>query len=635
MNAAAERGETALAEATRAQTLAARPDVSVWVSANAGSGKTRVLTNRVARLLLAGADPSRILCLTYTKAAAAEMQNRLFLMLGDWTMAEDEALRGALAALLSEGEAAPDGAALAAARRLFARALETPGGLRIQTIHAFCEGLLSRFPLEAGVSPQFEVIDEAAADALIADARDEAVTRAVEADPALAPALDLVMARLKEGGFDELIAAMRAKRGAYESAGGEDALARFLGAEPGRGVGALIDAWAAESDRAALRSMASAFAQSEKKSSAPAARALAIAADESASPAAAFEALAAALLKQDGAPKTHNFPAKDVTVSDPTLEPRLRALQEALSALREAILAAERFEASAAAARLAGAILSGYQQRKAERAALDYDDLIQSAVGLLTRSEARDWVRYKLDGGVEHILVDEAQDTSPGQWRAIEALSEEFFAGAGVERFGADEETPPQPRTLFAVGDEKQSIYSFQGAAPELLSRKGAAFAAQAEAAGARFERADMATSFRSTPAVLGFVDRVFASAEARRGLSFGPDAASGAPASVRHRAFRSAAPGQVDLWPLLEPAETGEEPPWDEPVDAPPPDDPKARLARLVAEEIVGWIDAEPLPAQGRAIRPGDVLILVRTREPYSSLLIKALKGLGAPVSG
>ncbi|MEM9724415.1 MAG: UvrD-helicase domain-containing protein, partial [Pseudomonadota bacterium] len=333
------------------------------------------------------------------------------------------------------------------------------------------------------------------------------------------------------------------------------------------------------------------------------------------------------------------------------LEPRVRALQTELEELGARINAAERLADSRAAVHIAAAILGGYAQSKTERAALDYDDLIRSAVALLTRGEARDWVRYKLDGGVEHILVDEAQDTSPEQWRAIEALSEEFFAGRGAfddrgpsaepgAAEGAEPHAPPLDRTIFAVGDEKQSIYSFQGAAPELLSEKRRAFEMRSAAAArehdpnapSRFASVTMGVSFRSAPAVLRFVDRVFAPEEARRGLSF---EANGEGPVVRHTAHRAAAPGQVDLWPVLPAADKTEEPPWDAPVDAPAADDPRARLAELVADEIVGWIGREPLPARGRAIRAGDVLVLLRQREPFSPLIIKALKSRGAPVAG
>src|SRR6478752_6304762 len=158
MNDAAFQPPDARDETRRKQNLASDPSRSVWVSANAGSGKTHVLTQRVIRLMLSGARPSSILCLTYTKSAASEMSNRVFERLARWTAMDDAALSKEIAEV--EGKL-PDRITLANARKLFARALETPGGLKIQTIHAFCEKLLKRFPLEAGVSPSFTVMDDA------------------------------------------------------------------------------------------------------------------------------------------------------------------------------------------------------------------------------------------------------------------------------------------------------------------------------------------------------------------------------------------------------------------------------------------------------------------------------------------
>ena len=180
-------------DATRAQIGAANPEGSVWLAANAGSGKTRVLTDRVAWLLLEGTSPERILCLTYTKAAAGEMQNRLFARLGAWAMLPDDALRAEITRLgAARGTIAPE--RLRLARTLFARAIETPGGLKIQTIHAFCASLLRRFPLEAGVSPAFSEMDETATARLHAEVLDE-----MAADPATAPLVDAMAARLTDG----------------------------------------------------------------------------------------------------------------------------------------------------------------------------------------------------------------------------------------------------------------------------------------------------------------------------------------------------------------------------------------------------------------------------------------------------
>lgn len=224
-------------EASERQVQAADPRASTWLSANAGSGKTRVLTDRVARLLLDGVEPQRILCLTYTKAAASEMQNRLFRRLGEWAMLEDAALRAALDAL---GVEAVGHEVLAQARRLFARAIETPGGLRIQTIHSFCATLLRRFPLEAGVSPQFTELDDRAARLLRDEILEEMADRTA---PALVAELARAYTGEEFGALAEEVARNRAGlvppldaaacRALYGVTGGADELLAqvFLGGE--------------------------------------------------------------------------------------------------------------------------------------------------------------------------------------------------------------------------------------------------------------------------------------------------------------------------------------------------------------------------------------------------------------------
>ena len=145
------------------------------MSANAGTGKTHVLTMRVLRLLLADTPPERILALTYTKAAAAEMSKRVFDHLAGWVTAPDDKLEGKLKELLDR---APTWDEMQRARQLFAIAIETPGGLKVQTIHAFCERLLQRFPLEAGVAPGFAILDDQERNALLREAIDEVLTEA-------------------------------------------------------------------------------------------------------------------------------------------------------------------------------------------------------------------------------------------------------------------------------------------------------------------------------------------------------------------------------------------------------------------------------------------------------------------------
>lgn len=620
---AARRAHSPAAEA---QIAAADPQATVWVSANAGSGKTRVLTTRVARLLLAGAAPARILCLTYTKAAAAEMQTRLYKMLGGWAMLEDAALEKALDGILGADEPAVAPDDLAEARRLFARALETPGGLKIQTIHAFCESLLGRFPLEAGVSPHSEVADDAAAAELLAAARDRVMLDRFE-NPELAAAVDTVLANAGAGALDELTREIVGARDAYAEAGGRKELAQLLGVSPEADPARLRADWTRRLDRAELEELGAFFLATGKEKLVKPGRALRAAAAATTSEE-TLRALAAALLTSTGEVRSsRGFPAKADMKDAPSVGPRVEALLRDYADFRADLAAAELLTRTDALRIFAGALLTHYQAMKSARALLDYDDLIGRAVALLTRSEARDWVRYKLDGGVEHILVDEAQDTSPEQWTAVAALAEEFFAGDGVEKTQTGARPPLQP-TIFAVGDEKQSIYSFQGAAPELLSEMGARIKERAAAAGRRFDQSGLATSFRSTPAILSFVDQVFAPDAAKKGLTFAEDA-------VRHIAFRAGQPGMVELWPLLLGADAGEDPPWDAPIDAPASDNPRAVLADLIAETISGWIGREPLPARGRTMRPGDILVLVRKRGALSTGVIKGLKSRGTPVSG
>ena len=418
--------------ATLAQARAAQPDRSVWVSANAGSGKTRVLTNRVARLLLAGAEPSRILCLTYTKAAAAEMQNRLFKTLGAWAMADDATLDKGIEGLLADDEPPLSADERDAARRLFARALETPGGLKIQTIHAFCESLLSRFPLEAQVSPHFQVVDDLTTKLLLSEAQDRVIASRGE-DPALAGALDRLMRDMHEISFQDILGDILAKRAPYERADAEleRALAASIGVAVGRRRETLLQDWAARIDRDRLRLFVDAFAADGGKTATARAAAFRDAAT-AATPDRLYQALWSALLTKTGAPPARGFPGASVEKNHAWAMEPLAQMQCDLMDLIGEIRKADRLAASTALATYARAVLAEYARGKADRAGVDFDDQIQKAVALLTRSDAREWVRFKLDGGVEHVLVDEAQDTSPEQWRLVEALVEEFFSGEGA-----------------------------------------------------------------------------------------------------------------------------------------------------------------------------------------------------------
>ncbi|WP_439572352.1 double-strand break repair helicase AddA [Phreatobacter sp.] len=612
--------------AVEAQRKASDPALSAWVAANAGSGKTYVLARRVIRLMLAGTPPGAILCLTFTKAAAATMANRVFDILAAWTRLDDAALTRELADL--DGKA-PSPQRLVRARRLFAEALETPGGLKVQTIHAFCERLLHQFPFEANVASQFTVLDEAGHARLVERAK-LAVLLAAGRDPdgPLGMALSHLSALEADQTIDTLLGeALRGRAdilrqvevdGSLEAALGR--LSDMLGVRPGESSGALTREIVG----------GSAIPPSEWP---------AVAAELEHLSSAAREKTIAGLLRRAAADPDHApalyrsifFTAKDTKVErlitkavrdgNPGLANRLDAEQDRLVALDARLRPVVLFENTAALMRLAHAMVERVEADKAARGALDFDDLIDRTRALLAEDRAR-WVLYKIDQGIDHILVDEAQDTSPAQWELVSALAEEFTAGAGARAV---------PRTLFVVGDEKQSIYSFQGADPRWFERMRTQFAAAFRKAGQPFHQDIRLTfSFRSTAAVLSAVDRVFEDSENRRGLS-----AEGVPVAL-HDAARREAPGLVELWPAVEPLDEEEETAWREPLDRPGASAPAQRLAARIAGHARAWLDRRMhLPDKARPIRAGDVLILVRRRGGLFDAIIAALKAANVPVAG
>ncbi len=601
---------------TEAQVAAADPRRSNWVSANAGSGKTRVLTERIARLLLAGTPPERILCLTYTKAAASVMQNRLVDMLGRWTMADAAGLSHDLARLTGV-DVAGDTARIAEARRLFARALETPGGLKIQTIHAFCDALLRRFPLEAAVSPRFEVMDERTAEKMHAHVLAQ---MAEDAEQGRDDAFDRAARRLNEGGIDQLIAGILARRDMFGT-GSSARLEAHFGALPASPQALAAEALSAlDWDRLRLLSTALSLHGSAKDS------ALADAISQAGllhpkDPSAAAAALIGAALTQKGTPRK-GLPTKAVCGSMPDAAETFNALADWAHALRDAGLRAEIGRRTDDLHRFASGFLKRYASAKEARGLLDFDDLVGKARDLLVHADTRAWVLYKLDQGIDHILVDEAQDTAPQQWEVIDAIVQEFQAGEGAASAG---------RSLFVVGDEKQSIYSFQGAEPKAFGEMRTRNLDRLSALGTPLGQPALITSFRSVPTILEFVDQVF-DGDAASGLTVDDTA-------IRHAASRQADRGRVDLWPLVQPDPAAPAPDWWEPLDAPARSDAKERLARIIAAEIARMCAEELRPARngtpGEPVRPGDILVLVGRRDRLARGIIRELKARDVPVAG
>lgn len=635
----AERGQNE-AEAARkltippaalaAQARASDASASVWVSANAGSGKTHVLTERVIRLLLRGTKPARILCLTYTKAAAAVMQTRIFIRLARWTSLEDAALRAELTQL--EG-AAPNEAALNQARRLFALALETPGGLKIQTIHAFCESLLHQFPLEANIPGHFELMNDSSQAELMAEAKKELLTEIYHssASPAAA-AFAEILAKAGEFGFDKLLAEIIARRQELETyaaqlaADNGETLAAALGlaetAKQAQASGLPIEAaLAAELKAEALfdsAALAKIAAQGGARAADFAAKLQSAAAEPDADRLA--DTFAAAYLTKTGeAKKPEPLFTKKLLAVWPQLEELFYAKAAAVTRLSDALKSAALLKANQAAYALAADLLGRYAKLKQRQGLMDFGDLISRALALLKRKGAGQWVQYRLDQGIDHILVDEAQDTGPEQWEIIRLLSQDFFSG-----FGAREDLR---RTIFAVGDEKQSIYSFQGASPQDFAANGRYQAGRAAHAGQLFRRETLAFSFRSAQDVLAAVDTVFAEPQNYQGLSADP-------APTVHDAIRLSDQGYVEIWQVFR-GEAAEEPQdWTQYQDKSAA--PAVKLAESISQTIAHWLRAkEVLPGKNRPIQAGDIMILVRKRDEFVHALARSLKNAGIAVAG
>ncbi|PCJ61055.1 MAG: double-strand break repair helicase AddA [Rhodospirillaceae bacterium] len=613
---------------TAEQKTGSNPEISVWVRANAGTGKTRVLTDRVLRLLLGKTPPSRILCLTFTKAAAAEMATRVYNELGAWTKMTDGALSEALLHLHGMEVAAED---LDEARRLFAQALDVPGGLKIQTIHSFCESLLSRFPIEAGIAPHFRVMDERTAAELLQDAREAVYWRASkDKDGHLAKALEIITAHVAEGTFTDVLDALLRDRGKFRRGlsrhGGSDGMAlvtrAHLGLAPGETEKTILDAAACEAafDGAGLRKVVTVLLEGDKKDAAHGE----IIANWLAKPdrrVAGFDTYLGAFFKDGGVGKRFKTLAYAKTVKRcPDAIDILGAEADRLEAVRDRRNAAILAVATQALLQFGSALLEAFDGLKQKAALLDYDDLIFEARNLLEREGIAPWVLFKLDGGIDHILVDEAQDTNPDQWRVIAMLASEFFSG---------ESARAEKRTIFSVGDVKQSIFSFQRADPLFFGKMRDHFSGRVQRAGEGWRDVPLERSFRSAPVILQAVDAVFSQADARDGVSLEGE-------KIEHDAARKGQAGLVEIWPVEAQGEKSTVAPWTLPLTQGHADWPEKRLAQKIAWQIGKWRDSkEVLSSRGRAIRPGDILILVRRRGRFFEEIVRALKRHSIPVAG
>ena len=612
----------------RRQAEASDPAAAVFVAANAGSGKTHVLAQRVIRLMLdsggTGVDPSKILCITFTKAAAANMAARVYETLRDWIALNDAALDEAMRDI---GVTDIDAAKRRRARRLFAAALEVPGGLKVQTIHAFCTRILQQFPFEADVAARFAVLEERAQSEMLeratlavlleaAGAPDTPLGRALKR--AVAAAADITVLEVVREAVDQREKLLEWIDAAGDLAVATAQLATALGIAADDDLG-IIEKEIVEGPHLPRWHWTDAAMALEEGSTNDVEQAQRLRAAAAASGEERLHRYFKVFLSSKGL--RAKLITQGLAAQYPELSEQLTAEQQRMAGLiarRNAVICRDRTAALLAIAR---EVIARYEAEKDRRGLLDYDDLIDRTYRLLAEVDPS-WVHYKLDLGLDHVLIDEAQDTSEKQWAIVRHLTAEFAAGAGARGLIR--------RTVFAVGDEKQSIFSFQGAAPHQYDAMRRHFASAFSIADVawRFVRFDH--SFRSGENVLGAVDEVFRPPAIYRSIT------SDRAGMLAHQALPDAVPGIVEIWPLIEADDGPNIEAWDAPFDIVPETSPQVRLARKIAETVRGAIAAgAPVGRERRPMREGDVLILVRQRGVLFEAIIRALKNAGVAVAG
>lgn len=602
------------------QGQASNPKLCVWVEASAGTGKTKVLSDRVLRLLLEGVKPSKILCLTYTKAAAVEMNSRIYQRLSKWAVESDNELFKELQDLYNDDSIVEKKKDLThVARTLFASVLEAPVPIKIQTIHGFCEEILKRFPLEARVSPYFEVMDERTTNEALSHISKNVLQEIENSeDSETRNALLFLTSNMQEFSFGELLADLTEQRSklirvmsAYKNT---DAFLKALRAklnledEPSREK--VLRKFEEDIDRDLIKRCMNALLKGSKKDKEHGAF-LGQALEKF-----DFDIYKKAFLRQDNR-KLDTFAHKDAVKEMGNIEDVMKSEASRVSQAIEKMKSIRLYETTRAVFVLAKRLIDEYGEYKRQNARMDYEDLIVLTKNLLESEDVASWVLFKLDEGISHILIDEAQDTSPNQWAIVKALTDEFFSGLGQT---------DEVRTVFAVGDKKQSIYRFQGAEPERFDEMRKFY----EQEISNFETVNLDVSFRSTPAVLDFVNTLFAIEGADKGLVDNNE-------KILHLPYRIGEGGRVEVWSITQADEDeDEDQSWQLPIYKKSRESANAKLAVKIARKIKKMVEEkELLVSKGRPLKYSDFMVLVQRRNAFMEAFVKACKQNKVEVSG
>lgn len=633
----------------KVQRQASDPNSSVWVSASAGTGKTKVLTDRCLRLMLNGSKAEDILCVTFTTAGASVMKNRLRQVLSKWSVCDEKTLRSDLRKLTGRTATI---AQCKRARQLFAEFLETPGGMKIQTIHAFAQSMIKRFPIETGIPPYFEVMDDQTSSGLLRDAQAEILNSVrAENDTPLSNAVKMITPEVGEEDFVALLGEVTYRRDQFnkiirDHGGLEETIQSvydYLGAERGTHSKMLRDQVCHENGlpneepphvQALLEAASTMIEQGSKADRDKGVILQAFWETPAEERWTLYDDYLSVFLTTTGDPRKR-LATKACLTAIPALEQEMERIQNGQEAIKTVNVA----NGTEALMILSDAVLVDYERRKRELNLLDYDDLIFYGNKLLEHKDDTAWALHKLGGNLSHILVDEAQDTNPEQWQIVASITREFFKPQRRTAANKNAKTAAKTnsrsrkkadKTMFVVGDEKQSIYSFQRADPQEFNNRKKMFTKQVEKAGGKWQQVDMEVAFRSSPAIMNAVDAVFKNPDASDGLTFDEDI------EIRHDPFRRGQAGEVSIFPVLKFQEPAPLKPWALPLKMEEVSEPSMDLAEQIADKIKDMLDdQEKLPARKRSVNPGDFMVLVRRRSAFVDHLVRALKKRDVPVSG
>ncbi len=621
-------------QATDLQNQASDPTANVWVNASAGTGKTKVLTDRVLRLLLPsdnapdGTPPQNILCLTFTKAGANEMITRVMRILSTWAVCSESELYESLGNLLGHD---PSLKQSEKARELFANIIDTPDGLNITTIHAFCQSILGRFTLEAKLPPKFQLMEDTEAKHLVQKVRNSIISDILNgrAPDELKDAFH-GLAMVKNGQqIDKIFKSLlddRKKIKTFIEAHENPQLAIYqkLGLTGQETEQSIFDLYFDDHHFpiGKIQKLANALMHGTDKNKEVAATLQSMCTSYTYRHN-HYDDYQSVFITQDKEDPKKPIPTAKAKDFDPDcvdlfIEESFR-VKDYMNHRNSYLIAQSTWMILTIA--IAG--IETYNLEKNRLQKLDYDDLIDKTRDLLMGS-LKDWVLYKLDYQLDHILVDEAQDTSPEQWAIVTALITEFYSGQAIR----NEDSPA--RTIFVVGDKKQSIFSFQGADPQIFQDVQNAVQATIQQADHLYKNIPMNTSFRSTPAILNMVDAVFGSDDMKQSVAGHTDEYSA------HTSYRQGQAGKIECWPLYKAPQSTPPEPWTLPLTIIESQDAQATLANRIAYQISQWItNQDKIISQDKPIEAGDIMILVRRRNAMVNHLIRALKKYNVPVSG